>query len=155
MAERAGAFAIPSALAKLTGKRAIDAPPVELPSQEKGFYRVSGKKLISVLESGGDGYSDPHDSIGSAGSNYRYSNPFLDPSNSQPLQLGSPMRPVSGVPIFRDGPQRTAVHEDGPLPPGHRPSAFPTTLRVPDPVGRSFASRDGSRGSGSRFTEDA
>ncbi|KAK4127375.1 hypothetical protein N657DRAFT_208331 [Parathielavia appendiculata] len=155
MVERSGAFAIPSALAKLTGKRAIDAPPAEPALQEKGFYRVSGRKLISVLESGGDGYSDPHDSVGSASSYYRDSSAFVDNSNLQPLQLGSPMRPVSGVPVFRDGPQRTPVHEDTPLPPGYRPSAFPTTLRTPDPVGRSLTSRDGSRGSGSRFTEDA
>ncbi|KAK4155939.1 hypothetical protein C8A00DRAFT_13050 [Chaetomidium leptoderma] len=155
MTERSGPFAIPSALANLTGKRAIDAPPAEPATQEKGFHRVSGKKLISVLESGGDGYSDPHDSIGSDSSFYRDSQAFLSSSGQPPLQLGSPMRPVSGVPIFRDGPQRAAVQEQSPLPPGHRRSAFPTTLPMPDSVGRSFASRDGSRGSASRFTEDA
>ncbi|KAJ4306493.1 hypothetical protein N0V88_001296 [Collariella sp. IMI 366227] len=156
MAERSVPFAVPAALAKLTGgKRAIEAPPPESPTQEKGFYRVSGRKLISVLESGGDGYSDPHDSIGSQGSYFRDSEAFAGSSNLQPLQLGSPMRPVSGVPIFRDGPGRTAVEEEAPISPNHRRSAFPTTLRVPDPVGRSFASRDGSHGSASRFTEDA
>jgi hypothetical protein len=152
MTERTGAFAIPSALAKLSGRQAIEAPPAEPPSQEKGFYRVSGKKLISVLESGGDGYSDPHDSIGSGSSYYRDSQAFLDSSNLQPLQLGSPMRPVSGVPIFRDGPQRTALHEEGPSPSDQRRSAFPTTLPVP--VSRPLASRNGSYGSGSRFTEE-
>lgn len=155
MMERSGPFAIPSALAKLSGKRAIDAPPPEPAAQEKGFYRVSGKKLISVLESGGDGYSDPHDSIGSASSHYRDSQAYSDNSNLSPLQLGSPMRPVSGVPVFRDGPQRMAVEELGPLSAGQRRSAFPTALPIPDSVGRSFASRDGSRASGSRFTEDA
>lgn len=162
MTERSGAFAIPAALAKLSGggnKRAIEAPPEPSPPQEKGFYRVSGRKLISVLESGGDGYSDPHDSIGSGGSSYHYrdsraySQAFLDDPTHPPLQLGSPMRPVSGVMIMRDGPQRTPVEEHGPLPPGHRPSAFPALLPLPDPVGRSLAGRDGSRGS--RFTEDA
>jgi len=156
MIERSGPFAIPSALAKLSGKRAIDSPPQESPGKEKGFYRVSGKKLVSVLESGGDGYSDPHDSIGSGSSSYyRGSQAFTDSSNLEPLQLGSPMRPVSGVPIYRDGPQRTPVQEEMPISAGNRRSAFPTTLPIPDPVGRSFASRDGSRGSGSRFTEDA
>ncbi|KAK4104716.1 hypothetical protein N658DRAFT_417944 [Parathielavia hyrcaniae] len=155
MAERSGAFAIPSALASLTGKRAIDAPPAEPATQERGFYRVSGRKLVSVLESGGDGYSDPHDSIGSASSYYRDSTAFVDGSNLQPLQLGSPMRPVSGVPVFRDGPQRTPVHEDIPLTPGHRPPAFPIAPRTPHAVGGTFSSRDGSRGSQSRFTEDA
>jgi len=154
MAERSGAFAIPSALANLSSKRAIEAPPAEPPSQEKGFYRVSGRKLISVLESGGDGYSDPHDSMGSHSSYDRDSQGFLDSSNLSPLQLGSPMRPVSGVPIFRDGPQRTAWQEESLFPPGQRRSAFPTTLPIRDPVGRTFASRDGSRGSGSRFMEE-
>ena len=148
MTERAGAFAIPSALAKLSGKRAIDAPPAEPATQEKGFYRVSGKKLVSVLESGGDGYTDPHDSVGSRSYYYRDSQAFSESSN--PFQLGSPMRPVSGVPIYRDGAQRTPLHEHGPLPPGHRPSVFPTTLQPPDSASRSF----GSRGSGSRFMED-
>ena len=156
MTGRSGAFAIPAALANLTGsKRAIEAPTAEPVTQEKGFYRVSGRKLVSVLESGGDGYSDPHDSIGSGTSYFRDSQVFLDDSNDSPLQLGSPMRPVSGVLIMRDGPGRTPVQESAPLPPGYRPSAFPTTLPVPDQVGRSFASRDGSRGSGSRFMEDA
>ena len=154
MAERSGAFAIPSALASLSSKRAIEAPPAEPPSQEKGFYRVSGRKLISVLESGGDGYSDPHDSMGSHSSYDRDSQGFFDSSNLTPLQLGSPMRPVSGVPIFRDGPQRTAWQEESLFPPGQRRSAFPTTLPIRDPVGRTFASRDGSRGSGSRFMEE-
>ncbi|KAL2019998.1 hypothetical protein VTK56DRAFT_8998 [Thermocarpiscus australiensis] len=161
MVQRASAFAIPAALAKLTGgKRAISTPPTEPPTQEKGFYRVSGRKLISVLESGGDGFSDPHDSVGSGASFYRDTQMFIDGSGRPPLQLGSPMRPESGVPVFRDGPQRTPVHEQGPPAgsPGNRSSSFPTTtLPVPDALGRSFASRDGSRasrGSGSRFTED-
>jgi hypothetical protein len=152
MTERAGAFAIPSALAKLSGKRAIDAPPAEPATQEKGFYRVSGKKLVSVLESGGDGYTDPHDSVGSGSLYYRDSQAFSESSN--PFQLGSPMRPVSGVPIYRDGAQRTALQEQGPLPPGHRQSVFPAMLQPPDSARRSFAPRDGSRASTSRFMED-
>ncbi|KAK3995607.1 hypothetical protein QBC44DRAFT_20076 [Cladorrhinum sp. PSN332] len=158
MAQRSVPFAVPSALAKLTGKRAIEGPAADEPTQEKGFYRVSGRKLKSVLESGGDGYSDPdpHDSI-SGTSYYRDSQAFLDSSNLPPLQLGSPMRPQSGVPIFHSGPQRTPVQEHGPFPPGHRPSAFPNTLQIPevDPLGRSLMAQDGSRVSQSRFTENA
>lgn len=155
MTQRSALFAVPAALAKLTGgNRSLEAAPAEPATQEKGFYRVSGRKLRSVLETGGDGYSDPHDSIGSGTSYYRDSQMFLDSSDLPPLQLGTPMRPQSGVPIIRDGPQRMPIHEQAPLPPGHRPSAFPTTLPVPDALGRSFGSRDGSRGSGSRFTED-
>ncbi|KAL2259350.1 hypothetical protein VTK26DRAFT_6999 [Humicola hyalothermophila] len=176
MTERSGAFAIPAALAKLSGvgsssKRAIAAAESS-PPQEKGFYRVSGRKLISVLESGGDGYSDPHDSVGSSGgalsSSYRDTyrdlrgfsrafsdgDPLSDRHHNQPLRLGSPMRPVSGVMIMRDGPQRTPVEERGPLPPGHRPSAFPALLPVPGSARASSYSRGGSS-RGSRFTEDA
>lgn len=154
MAERSGPSGIPAAFAKVIGgRRAANAPAAEPATQEKGFYRVSGRKLVSVLESGGDGYSEPHESIGSGASFYRDSNPFSDIPGRPPLQLGSPMRPVSGVPIMREGPQRTPVQEHGPLPPGYRPSAYPTNLSPPDQLSR-FVSRDGSRGSGSRFTED-
>ncbi|KAK4179181.1 hypothetical protein QBC36DRAFT_84757 [Triangularia setosa] len=147
-------FAVPSALASLNGNRAIEPPPVE--PQEKGFYRVSGRKLVSVLESGGDGYSDPdpHTSMGT--SYYRDSQAFLDSSNLPPLQLGSPMRPESGVIVYHDGPARTPVEERGPFPGGQRRSALPNLLQVQDPVGRSInIQHAGSRVSQSRFTEDS
>ncbi|KAK4168979.1 hypothetical protein QBC43DRAFT_83608 [Cladorrhinum sp. PSN259] len=151
-------FAVPAALARLTGKRAIEGSAAAEPAQEKGFYRVSGRKLQSVLETGGDGYSDPvldpRDSI-SGTSYYRDSQAFLD-SKLPPLQLGSPMRPQSGVPIFHSGPQRTPVQESAPFPPGHRNSAFPNMLQIPeaDPLGRTLMGQDGSRVSQSRFTEN-
>ncbi|KAK4457174.1 hypothetical protein QBC42DRAFT_291836 [Cladorrhinum samala] len=158
MAQRSAPFAVPAALAKLAGKRAIDGPAAAAATEEKGFYRVSGRKLRSVLESGGDGFSDPDpdDSI-SGTSYYRDSQAFLDSSNSPPLKLGSPMRPTSGVPIFHTGPQRTPVQENGPYPLAHPPSAFPNMLQVPeaDAVGRSLMAHDGSRVSQSRFTENA
>ncbi|KAK0742264.1 hypothetical protein B0T21DRAFT_282049 [Apiosordaria backusii] len=147
-------FAIPSALSKLNGNRAIEAPPAE--PQEKGFYRISGRKLVSVLESGGDGYSDPdpHNSVGT--SYYRDSQAFLDSSNLPPLQLGSPMRPESGVIVYHGGPARTPIEERGPFPQGQRRSAFPNLLQVQDPVGRSITVQQaGSRVSQSRFTEDS
>jgi len=152
--QRTSVWAIPTALAKLTGRRAIEAPPAEPEPQEKGFYRVSGKKLISVLESGGDGYSDPHESVGSASSLYRESRAtFLGDEPQAPLKLGSPMRPVSGIPVFRSGPQRVAVQESTALPPGHRPSAYPTALAVVPEAQRASISvtRDGFRVS--RFQE--
>ncbi|KAK4188195.1 hypothetical protein QBC35DRAFT_383143 [Podospora australis] len=157
MTERSAPFMVPSAFARLTGKRAIDAPPASPVPEEKGFYRVSGRKLRSVLESGGDGYSDPepnpHNSI-SGTSYFRDSQAFLD-SSLPPLQLGSPMRPESGVLVYHEGPQRTPVQEHAPFPPGHRPSAFPNMLQVPDQLGRSIATETGSRTSNSRFTEDS
>lgn len=170
MAERTtGAFAIPSALARLSGKRAFGAAPAEPEPQERGFYRVSGRKLVSVLESGGDGYTEPqpqprehrpHDSVGSGNtSRYRDSNPFSDSAsigtsnNDNPLQLGTPMRPVSGVPIFRDGAYRTPVQQQGPYSADIRSSVFPMTSPFADDADHSITSI-ASRGLGSRFLED-
>lgn len=181
MTERGLPYAVPSALASLTGAKRFSAASAEPPVAERGFYRVSGKKLISVLESGGDGYSDPdpHESV-----YYRDSMAFGDGTagalglGGQRLKLGSPMRPISGVPVFRSGPGRTAiVQQDGgspgvvggsspfsddthPVTPtspigSHGPPSPPARASLmPDPIGRSLVSRDGSRGSGSRFTED-
>ncbi|KAL2119210.1 hypothetical protein VTJ04DRAFT_6170 [Mycothermus thermophilus] len=150
---RSGSLSVHAALAKLNSWRMSITPgaaPEPAPT-EKGFYRVSGRKLISVLESGGDGYSDPVDSD----AKYRNSQMSIFSMNQAPLKLGSPMRPESGVPIFHDGPQRTAVQEQPPLS-AHRRSAFPTTITARQSVHvRPLASRDGSRASVSRFTEGA
>ena len=162
MAERGGAFMMPAALASLTGQRrasqAASAGSTEPPSTgETGFYRVSGRKLAPVILSGGDGYSDPDDSLASRASIYRDSHGFF--SGSGKFQLGTPMRPESGIPIVRSGPGRTAALQEGgpfsdyahPLAPPPR-HAFSTPS--PDPIGRSLTSQNSSRGSGSRFTED-
>lgn len=178
-------FAIPSSLASLTGhhnnshkqqqQRMIEGPGSPASDHsvgsaaagEKGFYRVSGKKLVSVLESGGDGYSDPpgvdnrYSTLSAASSHYYRDSTFFGEGAPamQRLQLGSPMRPVSGVPVIRTGPMRTPVmQEESPFadPPPSPPA--PTSSLTPpkriDPLGRSLISQDGSRGSGSRFTED-
>ncbi|KAK0728291.1 hypothetical protein B0T26DRAFT_672843 [Lasiosphaeria miniovina] len=162
MSQRSIPFAIPSALAKLSGNKRIAEGPADEPSSgERGFYRVSGKKLLPVLQSGGDGYSDPsdrqdrnpHDSTMSGASYYRDSQAFFDDAPRLQLQLGSPMRPESGVPIMRSGPGRTPVKEQAAFFSDHRPLTPPTI----DPLGRSLMPQAGSRGSGgsgSRFTED-
>ncbi|KAK4453641.1 hypothetical protein QBC34DRAFT_189963 [Podospora aff. communis PSN243] len=158
MAERSVPFAVPSALASLTGnKRALeDAPRQSAVLEEKGFHRVSGKKLISVLQSGGDGYSDPHASVMSGTSDYRNSEAFLGGSALPRLQLGSPMRPESGVMIMRSGPNRTPVQAQGPFsdPFADQPSPGPVTPPI-QINGRSLTSRDDSAsgGSASRFAE--
>ncbi|KAK3351614.1 hypothetical protein B0H65DRAFT_127234 [Neurospora tetraspora] len=180
MTERGLPYAVPSALVSLTAAKRFSTASAEPPVAERGFYRVSGKKLISVLESGGDGYSDPdpHESV-----YYRDSMAFTDGTTGalglggERLKLGSPMRPISGVPVFRSGPGKTAiVQQDGgspgvgglspfsddtrPVTPAspigsHGPPSPPARASLmPDPIGRSLVSRDGSRGSGSRFTED-
>lgn len=148
MAERSVPAAVAAALASLTGKRpaaATDTPQ----AGDRGFYRVSGRKLQPVLQSGGDGYTDPHDSVGSGVSDYYRGSQAFEPGGgpSNKLALGTPMRPVSGVMVMRDGPGRTPVTEQNPFadPPTPPPPHGPGTL------GRSLPSQDGSRGS--RFQE--
>lgn len=149
-------FAVPATLAALTGPRtrAIEEGPRQTAPAEKGFYRVSGKRLRPVLESGGDGYSDPEPdprhSTMSGVSDYRRSEAFVGGSMER-LQLGSPMRPVSGVPIFRSGPNRTPVEATGPFSDYfQRPDTPPTPA---DPLGRNLMPGAQQRGSPSRFAE--
>lgn len=155
MAERAGAAsAVTAAFAGLAGKRpnrAQEGPP---PSGERGFYRVSGRKLPSVLHNGGDGYSDPRQSAMSEQSQYSRDSQISDaiPPGSTPYALGSPMRPVSGVPIMRSGPERTPVTTSNPFAdPPPSPPAPPSPLYESPP--RSAGSRGSPRASGSRFQE--
>jgi len=158
MMDRSVPFVVPAALASLTGNRRAleEAPRHSAIAGEKGFHRVSGRKLVSVLQSGGDGYSDPHDSIMSGTSDYRHSEAFVGGSAMQRLQLGSPMRPESGVMVMRSGPNRTPIQAQGPFsdPFADPPSPGPLTppIQITD---RSLTSRDGSgsQGSGSRFAE--
>ncbi|KAM0332999.1 hypothetical protein ACHAQA_001656 [Verticillium albo-atrum] len=148
-----------AALAGIGAKRASRRTS-ELPETgERGFYRVSGRKLPPVLQSGGDGYTDPRESVVSNDESvyYRESTTFFDDpssgSTAPRLALGSPMRPVSGVPIMRSGPARTPVQESNPFAdPGPPPQLEVPPMR--DAVGRSLTSQDGSRVSASRFTEE-
>lgn len=158
---RSLAFAVPAALANLTGyKRSsqrteTDRTISSTAGSGRGFYRVSGRKLPSVLQSGGDGYGggigvDANTLSGS--SFYRDSQGFYggpgSPSfapGAQPLQRDS----AGGIPIMRPSPARTPVTEHGPF------STVPSPLtppRRPDVLGRSHPSQDGSHAS--RFTEE-
>ncbi|PNY29114.1 Uncharacterized protein TCAP_00964 [Tolypocladium capitatum] len=139
IAERPGPWTVSAALANLTGKR--NAPPAQ--GGERGFYRVSGRKLPSVLYAGGDGYSDPRDSTVSGNSDYYRGSQAFDPGQ---LALGSPMRPVSGVPIMRSGPARTPVTEDPFVDP-------PSPLSAHDSARRTPESRESPQASGSKFQE--
>lgn len=148
MAERSTASgAVASALASLTGKK---SPPVPPPTAtgERGFYRVSGRKLPSVFHNGGDGYSDPRQSAASGSSDYYRGSQAFEPGsgNVAQLALGSPMRPVSGVPVMRSGPARVAITKN-PFADPKRPTT-PTNLSSP-----TLGTRDSPRASGSRFQE--
>ncbi|KAK7421752.1 hypothetical protein QQX98_001966 [Neonectria punicea] len=158
MTERTGPFAVAAALAGLTGKRNNQTPPPDPNAGgERGFYRVSGKKLPSVLQTGGDGYSDPRESVASSHTDYWRGSQAFNPSEggSNRLALGSPMRPVSGVPIIRTGPARTAIKEENPFIDPTSPSRpRPDSDALGGSIGNgSIASQDGSYGSPSRFQE--
>lgn len=116
MAERYGAAALTAAFTGLAPKRS-SASVNSSETGERGFYRVSGRKLPSVLQVGGDGYSDPRSSFMSGTSDYYRGSQAFDPFGGPGtrLQLGAPMRPDSGVPIVRSSPARPVVAEENPF----------------------------------------
>lgn len=174
MAERSFPFAIPAALASLTGhKRKSEQPSIAASStagSERGFYRVSGRKITSVLESGGDGYgtNDAPNQAGntlSGSSFYRDSHGFYGGSGT-PAMSGPLSSPLGGFaagagmstteresvqPVPRPSPARTPIIQEGPFASPPSPVEAPPPIR-PDALGRSHPSRDGSKGS--RFTEE-
>lgn len=150
-------FAIPAALASLTGhKRNSGRSGASSDGGERGFSKVSGRKLPPVIQFGGDGYSDPRDTILSDQSiDYRDSQAFpgLAPAGPTRLAVGAPMRPDSGIPVYNPGPARTPITEQAPLTP---PDTSPLEPPPRDPLGPSRPSQDGSNRSHvsvSRFTE--
>ncbi|CAF3472595.1 hypothetical protein SNK03_008111 [Fusarium graminearum] len=167
MAERSSAStAVTAVLAGLVGKKQ-QQPAEPAPASERGFYRVSGKKLPSVLQAGGDGYSDPRteppsssggranrESVMSGTSDYWRGSMAWDPNQqeSHHLALGTPMRPISGVPVIRSGPARTPVTESNPFTDPPKPKPEGDGLGGSTGAG-SVTSRDGSFGSPSRFQE--
>lgn len=162
--ERSSPYVVPSALAALAGKRSPQRQIEPAPEMgERSFVRVSGKKLPPVLQFGGDGYTDPRDreSLTSDVSVYRDSMAVFNHENHTQLTLGSPMRPESGVMVMHPGPRKTPVTEQAPRPVDSptlpRSNTFPLPTHE-DALGRTLLSEDysraGSRGSGTRFTED-
>lgn len=160
-------YSVASSLAALAGKRSSrERSNTGSEMAERGFVRVSGKKLPPVLQYGGDGYSDPRDrsSQNSDATVYRDSMAIFNQSSTpQRLALGSPMRPESGVMVYNPGPAKTPVTGEVPKtidsPTLARNSTLPPAA---DDIGRTLAahdhSRDGaasrtSRGS-ARFTEN-
>lgn len=161
MAERRSFIhAVPAALASLSGyKRSSQQTETNrtvstTAGSERGFYRVSGRKLPSVLQSGGDGYGDEIDEVRSntlsGTSFYRDSRGFYGGTGSLSNPLaGTSTQRESGIPVMRPSPARTPVTEHGPF--GTIPPPLSPPARRPDLLGRSHPSQDGSRGS--KFTE--
>jgi len=94
---RSMAYGVPAVLASMTGyKRSSQKTDTNrtissTAGSERGFYRVSGRKLPSVLQSGGDGYGGGIDTNTLSGSSfYRdsqgfYGGPGSPTSPSYPL----------------------------------------------------------------------
>ncbi|KAE8451821.1 hypothetical protein EG329_002661 [Mollisiaceae sp. DMI_Dod_QoI] len=158
MTERRSLAFVPAALTNLGGfkrtSRQTDRTVSSTAESERGFYRVSGRKIPSVLQSGGDGYgggiAEPNTLSGS--SFYRDSQGFYGGPGSPTSAIAGPStRPESGVPVMRPSPARTPVTQQGPF-----SAATPEPLtppRRPDVLGRSHPSQDGSHTS-SRFKEE-
>lgn len=168
MQQRSAPQAVAASLAAIAGKRSSrDRAGSGTENAERGFVRVSGRKLPPVLQYGGDGYTDPRNSQMSeaSASVYRDSIAVFDQPNATRLALGSPMRPESGIMTMQPGPAKTPVtsqaprHIDSPTLP--RSSTFPSTDALGrtlesegfsrDAIGRTLAVHDFSRdGAGSR-----
>lgn len=158
MTERRSLAFVPAALVNLTGFKRGSRQTVGTVSStaesERGFYRVSGRKLPSVLQTGGDGYGGGINEANtlSGSSFYRDSQGFYGGPGSP--TAGASTRPESGVPVMRPSPARTPVTSQGPF---SGAAAAPAPLTPPptrpDLIGRSHPSQDGSHVS-SRFTEE-
>ncbi|EAW09758.1 uncharacterized protein ACLA_039740 [Aspergillus clavatus NRRL 1] len=147
-------------------------------TSERGFQKISGRKIPSVLQSGGDGYGGGFDQ-GSPTT----SEPSMNFQSGSPVQPRSPIsQPPPSMPygmpldvsytretdepdsvvVFRPSPARTPVASSTNVSMVAVPAASravpqplgalsPTRPQRPDVLGRSHPSFDGSRGS--RFTE--
>ncbi|KAI0998095.1 hypothetical protein K3495_g10096 [Podosphaera aphanis] len=146
---------ISAALASFTRKKKSSQKPVGTTSvihdNERGFYRVSGRKLPSVMNHGGDGYGGFTDepNIQSASSLCRELHLFRggSPNPSTSIRSFSATQPVNGMPIVRSSPSQNLVAEEEPS-----VNSDKNQLRQPDALGRSRPSLDASHTS--RFTEE-
>ncbi|KAG9242089.1 hypothetical protein BJ878DRAFT_536120 [Calycina marina] len=168
---RSFAAVVPAALAKKVGmKRFMESTDNDTISStagsEPGFYKVSGRKIESVLSSGGDGYGglgpsetappQPYDrrTANTLSTTSWYSDndafPPVDETASPLTRLAMPAGPNnrdSGVPVSRPSPARTPVIEHGPF------AEFPLNpMAKRDALGRSRPSQD--RSNPSRFREE-
>ncbi|KAE8355211.1 hypothetical protein BDV28DRAFT_129513 [Aspergillus coremiiformis] len=147
-------------------------------TSERGFQKISGRKIPSVLKSGGDGYgggfSEGSPTMSEPSMSFPPSSPVLPrPTTSQPPPsnpYGMPLdvsytreaEETNPIVIFRPSPARTPIPGSANTSLSNEPSVSrivpvaqgqlsPTMPKRPDMLGRSHPSFDGSRGS--RFTE--
>lgn len=157
---RSTPFAIPAALANLSGHGRFSRSTVSSSDGgERGFTKISGRKLPPVLQFGGDGYSDPRGTVMSDQSiDYRASNILWGEAALSRLAVGAPMLQETGAPVLHSGPARTAVATPGPFSdPFSDDHVIASPTSPVDPAGRPHLPRDRSirsHGSISRFTEN-
>lgn len=156
---RSTPFAIPAALANLSGHSRLSRTAGSSDGGERGFTKISGRKLPPVLQFGGDGYSDPRGTVMSDQSiDYRASNILWGEAPLSRLAVGSPMLRETGAPVLHSGPARTAVATPGPFGDPFSDDHVITSPTSPvDPAGRPHLPRDRSVRSHvsiSRFTEN-
>ncbi|KAE8556789.1 hypothetical protein EYB25_001493 [Talaromyces marneffei] len=129
---------------------------------ERGFQKVSGRKIPSVLHTGGDGYGD------------EIEEEHISELRTPPLEATSPVSPVSaigggshrhapmrddfiaagvgaGAFVLRPSPARTPTASSVDLTAPSQSSQYGTSPMRPDSLGRTLSRYDGSRSS--RFTE--
>ena len=152
-------FAIPAALANLSGQSRFSRSTVSSDGGERGFAKISGRKLPPVLQFGGDGSTDRRSTMMSDQSiDYRASQNFFGEAPLSRLALGAPMLQETSTPVFHASPARTAVETTSPFnDPFSDDHVLESPTLPPDPLGRSQPSYDRStrsHGSFSRFTED-
>ncbi|EEH20268.1 hypothetical protein PABG_02527 [Paracoccidioides brasiliensis Pb03] len=101
----------------------IHEPP-PLPPGERGFKKVSGRKITSVLESGGDGYDDPFGTMGEKlyfelGTATKGTEP---PPSPPPIILPSPSPPLPSFKLHTSSISRSGtISQPFPAPPLGRP----------------------------------
>ncbi|KAI1308791.1 hypothetical protein F5Y03DRAFT_82177 [Xylaria venustula] len=152
-------FAIPAALANLSGHGRFSRSTVSSDGGERGFAKISGRKLPPVLQFGGDGYTDPRATVMSDQSiEYRASQNFFGEAPLSRLALGAPMLHETSIPVFHESPARTAVETQGPFSdPFSDDNILESPTLPPDDLGRTHPSQDRSTRSHvsfSRFTEN-
>ncbi|KUL90461.1 hypothetical protein ZTR_00175 [Talaromyces verruculosus] len=129
---------------------------------ERGFQKISGRKIPSVLHTGGDGYGD------------EIEEEAIPELRTPPLEATSPVSPVSaigggshrhapmrddfiaagvgaGAFVLRPSPARTPTASSVDLTAQSQSGQYGTSPMRPDPLGRTLSRHDGSRSS--RFTE--
>ncbi|RKF82329.1 hypothetical protein GcC1_016007 [Golovinomyces cichoracearum] len=142
------ALASLSASSKWSPKTSRTASPTD--TSEKGFYRVAGRKLPSVLQYGGDGYGGNEQRYNSTSRSSTFGDSQVfngDSANkSRSTHVGTITR-ESGIPFKQPSSSLNSVIEPQLL----NPSLLKPPQR-PDSIGRSRPSMDSSLTS--RFTEE-